>query len=39
GKYGIAKEDVDKIVENTGLKNNPVKLSKENINTILLNRI
>ncbi len=39
GKYGIAKEDVDKIVENTGLKNNPVKLSKENINTILTNRI
>jgi len=39
GEFGIAKEDVDKIVENSGLKNNPVNLTKENIKTIVLNRI
>jgi alcohol dehydrogenase len=39
GKYGIAKEDVVKIVENTGLKNNPVNLTKERIMNIVLNRI
>ncbi|MHA1291198.1 MAG: iron-containing alcohol dehydrogenase [Promethearchaeota archaeon] len=39
GKYGIKTGDVDKIVENTGLKNNPVKLSKEEIKNIVLNRI
>ncbi|MFX0043128.1 MAG: iron-containing alcohol dehydrogenase [Candidatus Hodarchaeota archaeon] len=39
GKFGIVKEDVDRIIENTGLKNNPVSLTKENIKTIVLNRI
>ena len=39
GKHGITSEDVEKIVEKTGLKNNPVILNVENIKTILLNRI
>ena len=39
GKYGIKNEDVEKIVEKAGLKNNPVSLSKENIKTIVLNRL
>ena len=39
GSYGIIEKDVDKIVEKTGLKNNPVNLSKNNINDIVLNRI
>ncbi|MFX1315341.1 MAG: iron-containing alcohol dehydrogenase [Promethearchaeota archaeon] len=39
GKYNIKEENVDKIVENAGLKNNPVNLSKENIKTIVINRI
>jgi alcohol dehydrogenase len=39
GKFGIVKEDVDRIIENAGLKNNPVSLTKENIKTIVLNRI
>ncbi len=39
GKFGIEKDDVDKIVENAGLKNNPVSLSKENIKNIVMNRI
>ncbi len=38
-KYGISEKDLDKIIEKTGLKNNPVKLSKENIRKILLNRL
>lgn len=39
GKYGIKNEDVEKIVEKAGLKNNPVSLSKENIKTIVINRL
>lgn len=39
GKYGIKIEDIDKIVENSELKNNPVKLSEENIKTIVMNRL
>jgi len=39
GKYGINISDVDKIVAKTGLKNNPVELSKEDIKSILINRI
>jgi len=39
GKYGIKNEDVEKIVEKAGLKNNPVSLSMENIKTIVLNRL
>ncbi len=38
-KYAIKEEDVDKIAEKTGLKNNPVNLNKENIKSILINRI
>ena len=38
-KYGIRDNDVDKIVDNTSLKNNPVHLSKENIKNILISRI
>ncbi|MFX1312466.1 MAG: iron-containing alcohol dehydrogenase, partial [Promethearchaeota archaeon] len=38
-KYGIKEEDVDKIVEKTGLKNNPVNLHKNHIKTIIMNRI
>ena len=39
GKYGIEEKDIDKIVENAGLKNNPVKLNKENIKNIVLKRL
>lgn len=39
GKYGITKEDVEKIVEKTNLKNNPVNLSKEYIRNIVINRL
>ncbi|MHA1803783.1 MAG: iron-containing alcohol dehydrogenase [Promethearchaeota archaeon] len=39
GKYGITEGDIDKIVEKTGLKNNPVPLTKEDLKTILLNRL
>lgn len=38
-KYGIKNEDLEKIVEKTGLKNNPVNLSKENIKIIVKNRL
>ncbi|MFX1376034.1 MAG: iron-containing alcohol dehydrogenase [Promethearchaeota archaeon] len=37
--YGIKTEDVDIIVEKTGLKNNPVRLKKDDIKTILINRL
>ena len=39
GKYGIIDEDVEKIVEKTSLKNNPVNLSKEYIRNIVINRL
>jgi alcohol dehydrogenase len=39
GKYGINEQDLDKIVENSSLKDNPVKLNKQNIKNILLNRL
>ncbi|MDX1798460.1 MAG: iron-containing alcohol dehydrogenase [Candidatus Lokiarchaeia archaeon] len=39
GKYGIDENYVSKIVSNAGLKNNPVKLSKETIQNIILNRL
>ncbi len=39
GKYGITSKDLDKIVENAGLKNNPVLLSREDIKIILMNRL
>ncbi|MFW9882241.1 MAG: alcohol dehydrogenase, partial [Candidatus Thorarchaeota archaeon] len=39
GKYGISKKDIDKIVDRSGLKNNPVNLSKNDIKTILTNRL
>jgi alcohol dehydrogenase len=39
GKYGIKEKDIDKIVEKSSLKNNPVKLNKQNIKKILLNRL
>jgi alcohol dehydrogenase class IV len=39
GKYGITGNDIDKIVEKAGLKNNPVALSKEEIKEIVLNRL
>ncbi len=37
-KYGIKTEDIDKIVKATGLKNNPVKLSEDDLRIILMNR-
>ncbi|MFX1488336.1 MAG: iron-containing alcohol dehydrogenase [Promethearchaeota archaeon] len=39
GKYGIDIKDVEKIVEKAGLKNNPVKLSREEIKLIITNRL
>jgi len=39
GKYGITYTDTDNIVKRTGLKNNPVKLSLEDIKEIVVNRI
>jgi alcohol dehydrogenase len=39
GKYGIISEDVERIIENTGLKNNPVNLNKDDIKKILISRI
>ena len=39
GKYGITINEVDKIVEKAGLKNNPVQLRREDIMEIVRNRI
>jgi len=39
GKYGITPTDVNNIIERTGLKNNPVHLTREDLNEILINRI
>ncbi|MFW9878866.1 MAG: iron-containing alcohol dehydrogenase [Candidatus Thorarchaeota archaeon] len=39
GKYGIETKDVDKIVDLTGLKNNPVELSKDDIKKVVINRL
>ncbi len=39
GKYGITSEDIEKIVKKASLKNNPVNLIKEDIETIVINRI
>jgi alcohol dehydrogenase class IV len=39
GKYGITIDDVDKIINKTGIKNNPVNLNKEDIRTIIINRL
>ena len=39
GKYGINIEDIERVVEKAGLKNNPVSLSKKDIKTILINRL
>jgi len=39
GKYGIDIEDIERIVEKAGLKNNPVDLNKKDIKTILINRL
>ncbi len=39
GKYGINSNDIDNIIERTGLKNNPVNLKREDLREILINRI
>jgi len=39
GKYGIKEKNVDKIVENAGLKNNPINLNAEKIRSIVLKRL
>ncbi|MFX1444437.1 MAG: iron-containing alcohol dehydrogenase [Promethearchaeota archaeon] len=39
GKYGIASEDIEKIIKNTRLRNNPVNLNDNDIKTIILNRL
>ncbi|TFG25744.1 MAG: iron-containing alcohol dehydrogenase [Promethearchaeota archaeon] len=39
GRYGITTGDVEKIVKNAGLKNNPVNLTKEDIKTLVMNRL
>ncbi|MFW6270073.1 MAG: alcohol dehydrogenase, partial [Bacillota bacterium] len=38
-EFGIKESDLDKIAENTGNKNNPVPLNKEQIKKILKNRL
>ncbi|MBY9007507.1 MAG: iron-containing alcohol dehydrogenase [Candidatus Lokiarchaeota archaeon] len=39
GDYAITENDVKKIVENAGMKNNPIRLTKEDIKKIILNRL
>jgi len=39
GEFGIKKEHIDKIITKTGIKNNPVPLSKEELADILRERI
>ncbi len=39
GKYGITEDDLDKIAQNTGLKNNPVHLTDNEIQHILKRRL
>lgn len=39
GDYGIKEQDLDKIIEKTGNKNNPVGLKKEELKKMLLNRL
>lgn len=39
GKYGVKKSDIDRIVEMTGNKNNPVKLVPDELKKIILKRI
>jgi alcohol dehydrogenase class IV len=39
GSYGISEEEIDQIIKNTSLKNNPVELSPEDIEKILKNRL
>ena len=39
GKYGITNDHIDKIVNKAGLKNNPVNLNKDDIRTIIINRL
>ncbi|UCH13735.1 MAG: iron-containing alcohol dehydrogenase [Bacteroidales bacterium] len=39
GNFGVRADQVDKIVDKTGLKNNPVLLSREDLSDILLSRI
>ena len=39
GKYGIKTEDIEKLVKNAGLKNNPVNLVNKDIETIIGNRL
>ncbi|MHA2182799.1 MAG: iron-containing alcohol dehydrogenase [Promethearchaeota archaeon] len=38
-KYGITKDDVDNIIDNSGLKNNPISLNRDDLRTILMNRL
>ncbi|MFX0072372.1 MAG: iron-containing alcohol dehydrogenase [Candidatus Hermodarchaeota archaeon] len=39
GKYGITAENMEKIVDKAGLKNNPVNLSKDEIKKVVINRL
>lgn len=39
GKYGFAEENIEKVLATSTCKNNPVKLSMEDMRTMLLNRI
>ncbi|MHA1913048.1 MAG: iron-containing alcohol dehydrogenase [Promethearchaeota archaeon] len=39
GKYGITLDNINELLEKTGLKNNPVILNKEDIRTVIVNRI
>jgi len=39
GEFGLKEDDVDEIVKKTGLKNNPVSLTPEDLKKILLDRL
>lgn len=39
GNFGLTIRDIDKIIDKTGLKNNPTNLSKDDIKSIIINRL
>ena len=39
GKYGLTSDDIEKIVKNASLKNNPVNLTQDDIKILVMNRL